>query len=250
MKIKQGDIIELGEHRLACGDSMDQELVNKLVGEDKIRAILTDPPYGVAYVENKKNLKQDIGKDKDIIGDELQSDDEYKVFTRKWLEVVKDHLESYNAFYIFNSDMMYPSLRLGIEEAGYYYSQGLIWIKNTIVMGRKDYLPQHELIAYGWYGRHKFERSKAKSLIPYPKPHRSKLHPTMKPVGLIRKLIPNSTKVGEWIYDPFGGSGSTLIACEHMGRKCLMIEMDPEYCEVIVKRWEKLTKKNAKRKEN
>lgn len=250
MQVKQGQIYKLGDHLLACGDSMDQELITRMMGENKIRAIITDPPYGVAYVENKQTLKQNLGVEnaKKIIGDQLQSNEEYAEFTRKWLEVIREHLESYNAMYIFNSDAMYPALREGVENAGYYYSQGLIWIKNNVVMGRKDYLPQHELIAYGWYGRHKFERSKAKSIILYPKPHKSKLHPTMKPVGLIRKLIPNNTKIREWVYDPFGGSGSTLIACEHMGRRCAMVEMDPSYCEVIIERWEKLTGKNAEPK--
>jgi DNA modification methylase len=96
----------------------------------------------------------------------------------------------------------------------------------------------HELIAYGWHGSHKFERSKSKSVMFHAKPHRSKKHPTMKPVGLLRKLILNSTKVNEYVYDPFGGSGSTLIACEQTKRRCLIIELDPKYCEVIKKRYE------------
>jgi len=133
-----------------------------------------------------------------------------------------------------------------MKAAGFYYSQMIIWIKNTSVLGRKDYMPQHELIAYGWHGRHKMERSKDKSVIFYPKPHRSSLHPTMKPVGLLRKLILNSTKMGETVYDPFGGSGSTLIACEHLGRKCIMVELDPMHCSTIIKRWETLTGQEAK----
>jgi DNA modification methylase len=104
----------------------------------------------------------------------------------------------------------------------------------------------HEVIAYGWMGRHKMVRGKAKSVIFHPKPARSKLHPTMKPPGLLRKLIPNSTNVGETIYDPFGGSGSTLIASEHLQRKCVMIELDEEYAKTIIKRWEKLTGEKAK----
>jgi site-specific DNA-methyltransferase (adenine-specific) len=210
--------------------------------------ILTDPPYGVAYVENKKDFNKLGMKDtRAIIGDQLQGDGEYTMFTKTWLDAITPYMDSYNSAYIFNSDAMYPALREGMEQSGLYYSQGLIWIKNSVVVGRKDYLPQHELIAYGWYGRHKFERAKAKSIILYPKPSRSKLHPTMKPVGLLRRLIPNSTKLGEWVYDAFGGSGSTLIACEHMQRRCLMVEMDPQYVETILARWEKLTGQKAKK---
>jgi len=248
--IKQGDVFKLGNHMLVCGSSTDEEFIKGIVEPTgiKIRAIITDPPYGVAYVETKKDFNKLGKKDaRAIIGDQLQGFEEYKMFTKKWLEAIVPYLDSYNATYIFNSDSMYPALREGMEAAGFYYSQGLIWIKNSVVIGRKDYLPQHELIAYGWHGRHKFERAKAKSIILYPKPARSKLHPTMKPVGLLRRLIPNSTKIDEWIYDPFGGSGSTLIACEHLQRRCLMVELDPQYVETIVARWEKLTGQRAKK---
>lgn len=244
--VQPGDIFRLGNHILGCGSSTEKEFVKKVIGDRKIRCILTDPPYGVAYVEGKKDFSK-LGAEnvKEIMNDHLQTDVEYRKFTKEWLEAVVPFLESYNAAYIFNSDLMYPALRAGMEAAGFYYSQGLVWIKNSVVIGRKDYLPQHELVAYGWYGRHKFERPKAKSILLYPKPSKSKLHPTMKPVGLLRKLIPNSTKAGEWIYDPFGGSGSTLIACEHLGRKCVMNELDPQYCSTIIGRWEKLTNRMA-----
>lgn len=156
-------------------------------------------------------------------------------------------MDSYNAYYIFNSDLMYCALRSGILKAGYYYSQMLIWVKNSVVVGRKDYLPQHELVAYGWFKRHKFERSKGKSILFYPRPSKSKLDPTMKPVGLLRKLIENSTKKGELVYEPFMGSGSTLIACEHLRRKCYGVEMSLEYAKTIIARWEKLTGNKAKK---
>jgi len=173
--------------------------------------------------------KLGIDTDKVIIGDQLQSDNEYSLFTKTWLEVAIPHLESYNACYIFNGDMMYPALRVGMKDAGYYYSQMIIWLKNHVVLGRKDYLPMFELIAYGWYGRHKMERSKAKSVIFHPKPVKSKLHPTQKPIGLLRKLIPNSTKIGEYIYDPFIGSGSTIISCLNTNRQYIGFELDENY---------------------
>ena len=246
--IQQGDIYKLGEHIIDCGDALDPGFVSKIVGDKKIRAIICDPPYGVAYVEGKRDLsKLGVDSDKVIIGDQLQTDEQYALFTKQWLEVTAPHLESYNACYIFNSDLMYPALRQGMKEAGYYYSQMIIWLKNHVVLGRKDYLPMFELIAYGWFGRHKMERTKAKSVIFHPKPAKSKLHPTQKPVGLLRKLIPNSTKINEYIYDPFLGSGGTLIASEHLGRRCIGIDMDPEYVATAIARWEKLTGKKAEK---
>ena len=256
---KLGDVWQLGDHRLACGSASDPEIVKSVVGENKVREVLTDPPYGVAYVENKAHFKETIGANLSnttiIQGDELQSDEQYTAFTKGWIDPVIPYMASYNTFYIFNCDQMFSALRAGMKQAGIYYSQMIIWIKNTIVVGRKDYLPAHEVIAYGWHGRHKMERSKGKSvmyvseevkpLIFQDKPHSSQLHPTMKPVQLMRQFILNSTKIGEVVYDPFGGSGSTLIACEHTKRKCIMIEIDPNYVSTIIQRWETLTGKEA-----
>lgn len=244
--IKTGDIIQLGKHRLYCGDATS---VPEKLFDTKIRMICADPPYGVAYVENKEHFKETIGAalscPQIIQGDQLQTDEEYAQFVNDWLKQVKPYMDSYNTSFIFNSDLMICALRTGMKAAGWYYSQMIIWVKNTIVVGRKDYHPQHELIAYGWTGRHKMERSRDRSIILYPKPHKNELHPTMKPVGLLRRLILNSTKIGDTVYDPFGGRGSTLIACEHTYRKCIMIEMDPKYCEIIIKRWEILTGQKA-----
>jgi DNA modification methylase len=128
-----------------------------------------------------------------------------------------------------------------MKSAGFYYSQMIIWLKNQPVMSRKDYLSMYELIAYGWFNKHKMERSKAKNVIYHPRPARSRLHPTQKPVGLLRKIIPNSTKVGDVVYDPFLGSGSIAVACEHLGRKCIGIELDEAYVEASLRRLEKLT---------
>ncbi|MCK4500891.1 site-specific DNA-methyltransferase [Candidatus Babeliales bacterium] len=243
-------IYQLGDHILINADSiLDKELVRKAIGDKKIRSIISDPPYGVAYVEGKKDFGDIklVKKDKIIANDQLQTDDEYKDFTRDWLKVVTPHMESYNSFYIFNSDLMYCALRQGILAAKGYYSQMIVWDKLRIVIGRKDYLPQHELIAYGWFGRHKMERNKGKSILKYPKPNKNSLHPTMKPIGLMRRLILDATKKGEYVYDPFGGSGSTLIACEHTQRKCIMVELDKDYCDTIIKRWETLTGQVAKK---
>ena len=237
----------MGVHRLAIGDSTDKDLVHKLMDGKKARMICTDPPYGVDYVAGKKDFVK-LGKadSVDIENDGFQSDDQYVAFTYDWMKAIAPHMDSYNSFYIFNSDLMYCALREGIIKAGFNYSQMIIWLKNTVVIGRKDYLPQHELIAYGWFKRHKFERSKGKSVIFHAKPAKSKLHPTMKPVGLLRKLIENSSKPREIVYEPFAGSGSTFIACEHLKRACYGVEMSLDYAKTIVARWEKLTGDKAK----
>ena len=242
MQATKRDIFKVGGHIIACGDSLDRTFVGKVIGKHKVRAVVTDPPYGVAYVENKKGfLKLSADENKAITNDHLQSEEEYEDFTRGYLGAIIPYLTEYNAVYIFNADPMFPSLRAGMKSAGFYYSQMIIWLKNQPVMSRKYYLSLYELIAYGWFGKHKMERSKARNVIYHPRPSRSRLHPTQKPVGLLRKIIPNSTKVGDFVYDPFLGSGSTAVACEHLGRKCIGIELDEVYVEVSIKRLEKLT---------
>lgn len=246
MKVNKGDIFKIGDHIVGCGDSLDKAFVSKVIGNNKIRAVITDPPYGVAYVENKQGLvKISTDETKVITNDHIQSEEEYEDFTRKYLGAVIPYLEEYNAVYIFNADPMFPSLRAGMKSAGFYYSQMIIWLKNQPVMSRKDYLSMYELIAYGWFGKHKMEWSKSRNVIYHPRPTKSRLHPTQKPIGLLRKLIPNSTKVGDVVYDPFLGSGSTAVACEHLGRKCIGIELDEAYVETILKRLEKLTGEKA-----
>ncbi|MBU1143665.1 MAG: site-specific DNA-methyltransferase [Firmicutes bacterium] len=245
MKIKQGDIIKLGDHLLLCGDSTKKEGIQKLLKDRSIDLILCDPPYAVAYVESKQGFTQSIAKPKVIKGDEIQTEASYKSFTCAWLTQAQPFMAKKNSVYIFNSDKMIFALREGFLQAGFRFTQLLIWAKTHAVVGRMDYLPQHELIMYGWYGTHKFHKSKDKSVLIYPKPNKSKWHPTMKPIGLLRRMILNSSKIGDTVYDPFGGSGSTLIACEHTNRKCVMVEADEEYCKTIVMLWEMFTKKKA-----
>lgn len=239
MLVKDGQIYKLGEHALACGDCRNPELVKKLIGSQKIKLILTDPPYGVGYVENKKGFCQ-IKKDLIIENDNIVSEASYRAFTKNWLNAAKPYVAIKNSCYIFNSDRMIFALKDGMEDCGFKLAQILIWIKNNQVMGRRDYLTKHELIAYGWYGTHQFYKSKDKSALFYPRPNASPLHPTTKPAGLIRRLILNSSCIGDIVYDPFAGSGTTLIACEQTRRRCLTIEIDPDYCKVILNRYEKL----------
>lgn len=243
MSIKNGEIYKVADHIIACGDCLDPEFVSKVIGDMKIKAVITDPPYGVDYVKNKKDVARLGVKDpKEILGDHIQSEQEYEKFTEKWIKAVLPYLGLYNTFHIFNSDAMLLALRSGMRSSGLYFGQMLIWIKNQSVLGRKDYLPQFELIAYGWYGKHKLERSKAKSVIFHPKPNKSKSHPTQKPIGLLRKIIPNVTRIKDVVYDGFLGSGSTSIACHHLGRISVGIEIDPDYVEIAVSRMEKLTR--------
>ncbi len=239
--IKTGDVFRLGEHILFCGDSTDASLIKAALVKRRVALVLTDPPYGIAYVEGKEGFRKAKTEHRVIENDHLQSDDEYRAFTRKWIEAVRPHLERKNAFYIFNSDRMVFPLRDGMQDAGCHFAQLLIWVKTQAIVGRLDYLPQHELIAYGWLGVHEFRRSKDKSVIVCPKPSKSVLHPTMKPVGLLRQLILNSSAIGSTVYEPFAGSGSTIIACEQTKRRCIAVELDPRYCEVILNRFEKLT---------
>ena len=147
---------------------------------------------------------------------------------------------------MFNADRMIIPTVEGIREAGFKFSQLLVWIKSQSVIGRLDYQPQHELIFYGWYGCHEFKKSKDKSVLFCPKVQKSPLHPTMKPVSLVSRLILNSTDINDIVYDCFGGSGTSIISCEQTCRRCLMIEIDPEYCATIINRWEKYTGKVAK----
>lgn len=244
MSIQKNDLFQLGDHMLACGNALDPEVVEKLIGDRKISLILTDMPYGVAVVESKAGFSK-IKKAKIIANDHLQTAEEYRKFTSGWLNLVKPYLTEKNSYYLFNSDRMLFAMREGLLDAGFKFSQLLIWVKNHAVLGRMNYLPQHELIAYGWMGTHKFYKSQHKSVLFYPKPNRSPLHPTMKPVALLRDLILNSSKTGDYVYDGFAGSGSCMVACEQTRRKCLMVELDLEYCQTIIQRFEKLTGKKA-----
>ena len=237
MQIRQGIILQLGENVLGCGSSTDKEFVKKVIGNNTIHSIQTDPPYACAVADNPLNPT----KHKKLVNDHLQSSKEYVEFTQDWLDAVKPFLAKKNSAYIFNSDKQVFALHEGMIRSGFKFSQLLVWIKNQPVIGRLDYLPTHELCLYGWYGTHKFYKAKDKSVLYAPKPQKSKYHPTTKPISLIRRLILNSTEVEDTVYDPFLGSGTTLLACHQTLRKCIGIELDEKYCQVIVDRWQKLS---------
>ena len=242
--IEQNEVIELGGHRLICGDSTDSKIIEKIVGSNNIDCLLTDPPYGVSYTESKKDFSE-LSNKTAITNDNLDEEGVYRQFTKDWLEALLPHLAAKNSMYIFNSDKNVFALKQAMDATDVYLSQLLVWAKTSSVIGRLDYLPQHELITYGWHGTHEFEKSQDKSLLVHPKPNKSELHPTMKPPGLLRRLILNSTQIGDVVLDPFGGSGSTLIACQQTKRRCLMVESDPDHCQTIIKRFEKLSADNS-----
>jgi len=245
--IKIGDVFLLGNHRLACGDCRDKKLIAKLFAKEKAKLLCQDPPYGIAIVESRENFSSTKNKRKPIANDHLQSEEEYIRFTVDSLEAIKPFLERKNSVYIFNADKMIFALKIGMEKAGFKFTQLIIWVKNHSIIGRMDYLPQHELIAYGWFGQYDFLRSKDKSVLVFPRPSKSKAHPTMKPLGLLRRIILNSSKIGDVVFDWFGGSGQTLLACEQTQRRCFMIELDPEYCQTIIDRFEKMSGVKATR---
>lgn len=237
--INEGDVFQLGEHYLACGKAEDESVLKKMLGEKSIHIMLCDPPYGCNYVEGKNGFSQ-LSNETNIVNDHLQSEEEYLQFTKLWLHTLVPYLARPNSVYIFNSDKMAFVVKEAIEREGGKFSQLLIWAKNHSVLGRLDYNPQHELIIYGWFGTHAFYKSKDKSVLCYPKPQRSVLHPTMKPIPLLRHLILNSSRLGDTVWDGFGGSGSTLIACQQTRRICVMTEVSPVYCQTIIDRFTKI----------
>lgn len=237
--VKEGDMFQIGGHVLACGKAEDSIVIRNLLAGRKINLVLTDPPYGANYVEEKSKFLQIVSK-LNIINDHLQSEEEYFTFTKGWLKNIKEYIYLPNSIYIFNTDKMAFAVKRALEGEGGKFSQLLIWAKNNSVVGRLDYNPQHELIIYGWFGKHEFYKSKDKSVLCYPKPAKSKLHPTMKPVPLLRHLILNSSNMGEIVWDGFGGSGSTMIACEQTRRICIMTETSPLYCQIILERMHKI----------
>ncbi|MDD5041711.1 MAG: site-specific DNA-methyltransferase [Candidatus Peribacteraceae bacterium] len=241
LHITTGTILKLGSHIIGCGDSTDPAFVRKIIGKAKVRQVLTDPPYGIDYVASKEDFGGRKQRHASIENDHIQSDEEYRLFTRKWLEAAVPHLAAKNVIYCFNCDRMVFALREGMQDAGFRLSQLLVWVKTQPIAGRLDHHPQHELIAYGWHGVHERIRCADRTVLVHPKPHRSTFHPTCKPVALLRRLVLNGTRTGDIVYDPFLGSGSTLLACQETGRRCIGLELSPEYCRVVCERFEKAT---------
>lgn len=284
---KHGDVWLLGRHRLMCGDSTNIDDVLRLMGGKQADMIFTDPPYNVDYEgSNGKKIKNDN-----------MEDSAFYQFLYDAFVAMYTVLKEGGPIYVCHADSEGLNFRKAFKDAGFLMKQCLIWVKNSLVLGRQDYHWKHEPILYGWkpgaahawYGGRKqdtvveedvdlviqkecdhfvlsFSNGIKSVMVKVPsyeivfsgddsdsttwrieKPKKNADHPTMKPIALCARAIQNSSKPGELVLDPFGGSGSTLIACEQTGRTCFTMEFDPIYCDVIVKRWEEFTGQKAVR---
>ena len=247
-KSKLGDIYQLGNHRLMCGDSTNEDDVNKLMNGEKANMLFTDPPYNVNITEKKKKILH-CNEYNELENDNMAQDD-FLEFLNKVFKNANDSLKDDASYYVFtcqggDNEMM---MMMMMRENGIKCRHQIIWVKDSPVfsMGRLDYDYKHEPMLYGWKKTHKFYRKgeQDKSVWEF-KRTANKLHPTMKPIELIANALNNSSIENDLILDLFGGSGSTLIACEQLNRKCYMMELDPHYIDVIIERWENLTGKKA-----
>ena len=243
---KAGDLWTLGDHRLLCGDSTKAEDVARLMSGGKADLWLTDPPYGVAY-ESAGRRGKDNQHEK--IENDSRPLDEMAKFWEQAATLAHLSCSGSSSYYWFacqGGDQM--MMMMSISRAKWRVRHELIWVKDQMVFGRCDYHYKHEPILYGWKqdGTHEWNADRKQvSVLEFARPKRSDEHPTMKPVGLVAYLLGNNTTSGESVLDTFCGSGTTLIAAEQLGRKCYGMEISPAYCDVIVKRWETLTGKNA-----
>lgn len=263
-RTKYGDVIQLGNHRLMCGDATKEKEVLKLMGGAKANLYLTDPPYNVNYQGGtSEHLK---------IQNDNMNNTMFEEFIKNSYQAADVVMNPGAAFYIFHADSNSLYFRRAADEIGWKIRECIIWVKNSLVLGRQDYQWMHEPCLYGWKeGTHYFiddrsqttvidseqfdfsKKSKSelvqllneiysdtinKTIIREHKPQKNDLHPTMKPIKLFGKLISNSTKVGGNVLDTFAGSGTSIIACEQLNRKCFAMELDPSYCDVIVDRYE------------
>lgn len=238
--VQLGDIWQLGDHRLVCGDSTDAATVERLMDGARADMVFTDPPYNVDY-EGKTIERLTIQNDN-------KSSREFYSFLYDVFENLASVIKDGGAVYVCHAHMESINFMASFQAAGFYLSQMLIWNKSSMCIGRSDYQWKHEPIMYGWKlgAGHYFTKDRTQTTVwDFEKPARNGEHPTMKPVELCAKAINNSSHKKEIVLDVFGGSGSTLIACEQLGRRCFMMELDPKYCDVIIKRWETLTGEKA-----
>ena len=252
-RCKLGDLWILGNHRLICGDSTDVTVIDRLMDGVKADCVFTDPPYNVAVGSKNRILNEQDGgcrNETEIAGDKGMTDAEIgEQLWRPAFQNMADHAKDDCSIYVTMPQGGTHMMMMMMADACWQVKHELMWLKNqpTFSMGRLDYDYKHEPIMYGWkkthnfYGKGKF----TKSVWEIDKPRESKLHPTMKPIELIANALENSTKENDCVLDVFGGSGSTLIACEQLNRKCYMCELDPHYIDVIINRWEQFTGEKA-----
>lgn len=226
---KQGDVWILGRHRLICGDSTEAKTYEVLMEGKKANLVVTDPPYNVAYEGTAGKIQNDNMADK-----------KFYEFLLNFYKCTFQAMSDGAAIYVFHADKETVNFRTAFKDAGFFCHETCVWVKNSLVLGRCDYQYTHEPILYGWKptAGHKFYGDrKQKSTWNFDRPTKSELHPTMKPLNLIAYPIQNSSLTNCIVLDPFGGSGSTLIACDQTNRICYTIELDEKYADVIVKRY-------------
>lgn len=241
---KPGDLWLMGEHRLLCGDSTVVTDVDRLMAGRKADMVWTDPPYGVSYV----------GKTKDalVIQNDSMPDDEFEAWLRDVFSLMATVMQPGCPYYVCcpagNKHRLFWN---SLQDVGLPVRQGLVWLKQSMVLGHSDYHYKHEPMLYGWAeGAHYFTDDRTQvSVWDIDRPSRSADHPTSKPVALVEKAILNSSRAGAIVYEPFGGSGSTLIAAEQTNRTAYLMEIDPKYCDVIVQRYETHTGQTASREQ-
>ena len=227
---RPGEVYVLGGHRLVCGDSTKAEDVGRVCKEGEADMWLTDPPYNVAY-EGSNGL---------TIQNDSMEDVKFREFLRTAFGHAEKALKPGAPFYIFHADSEGYNFRGACHDIGLRVRQCLVWKKNALVLGRQDYQWIHEPCLYGWKegGPHPWYADRSQTTVmEFNKPKKNDVHPTMKPVEMLVYLLQNSSKRGDVVLDTFGGSGSTLIACEQTGRVCKTVELDPRYCDAIRRRW-------------
>jgi DNA modification methylase len=237
---KPGDVWVMGRHRLLCGDSTSMDDLAKLCKDQLVDMWLTDPPYNVAYEGKTKEAL--------TIQNDSMGDDQFRQFLRDAYTAADSVMKPGAVFYIWHADLEGYNFRGAAQDSGWKVRQCLIWKKSSMVMGRQDYHWKHEPCLYGWKdgASHLWAADrKQTTILEFEKPSRNGEHPTMKPVALFEYQLLNNTKGGDIVLDSFGGSGTTLIAAEKNGRIARLMELDPKYCDVIVKRWEEFTGKTA-----
>ena len=248
---KLGQIYQLGNHRLMVGDSTDTKQVEALMGGQQADLLVTDPPYNVALGmggsvdEARKRHRRTDGL---VIMNDKMEDSKFREFLVSVYTAAKNNMKAGASFYIWHADSERFNFEGAAKDVGWQVRETLIWNKNSITLGRQDYQWKHEPCLYGWNegGSHAwYSDRKQSTVLNFDRPTSSKLHPTMKPVPLFDYQIKNSSKQGDVVLDLFGGSGTTMIACEQNGRHAYLMELDPKYADVIITRWEEFTGKKA-----
>ena len=227
---ERGRVYRLGDHRLMCGDSTDPGDTDRLMAGERADLYLVDPPYNVALT----------GSNGLTIANDDMSDSQFREFLNHAFTSAAGALKPGTAFYVFHSDSESANFRLACRDAGLEVHQTLYWVKNSFVLGRFDYHYMSESILYGWVPgeAHRWYSDRSQTnILNFAKPTHNDVHPSMKPVEMLVYLVKNSSKRGDVVLDNFGGSGSTLVACEQTGRRCRMMELSPGYCDVIRRRW-------------